>query len=84
MKTDQTKKKAGRPSIPKEKKAVKPDVTISRHLYAEFRSTADRIEMGYSEFLSTALIREIARVEGVLSKPLESLPDQSASLLKRA
>ena len=83
MKPEPIKKRAGRPITPKEKKAVKPNVTIPSQINNEFRATAERTGRGYSEFLATAIIREIARVETAEANDLESRQEKTPAL-KRA
>ena len=55
----------GRPSIPAEKKATKPNISLDPALQDEARHQAGKIGIGYSAFVARAIIREIGRCEAL-------------------
>ena len=61
MKPEPQKKKAGRPATGK--KATKPNISVPEHIQKEARERAIKKGIGYSEFVTEAIRRELIREE---------------------
>jgi hypothetical protein len=69
---NENQKKAGRPKGNPDRKAIKPNISLRRDLIAEAEAAAARKGMGLSEYVTIALIRQVARDED--SEPKQAYP----------
>lgn len=60
---NENQKKAGRPKGNPERKAIKPNISLRRDLIAEAEAAAGKRGMGLSEYVTMALLKQVARDE---------------------
>lgn len=89
---DKNQPKRGRPPVPEHRKRVKPNISLAPELIEAAKRKAEELSMGFSEFVTLAMERQLARDSGkpltplpaIASSKIVTLPERSAHIMAAA